>query len=74
LKLIRERVKAEFDDLRDSFDAKMSEARTYNAILNRVEMGWPGEGMSEAAERINEVLPVREIFNGVVRSSTPEDD
>jgi hypothetical protein len=37
-------------------------------------MGWPGEGMSEAAERINEVLPVREIFNGVVRSSTPEDD
>jgi hypothetical protein len=52
----------------------MSEARTYNAILNRVEMGWPGEGMSEAAEKISKVLPVREIFNGVVRRATPEGD
>jgi hypothetical protein len=71
---MRERAKAELDDLHDSFDAKMSEARTYNAILNRVEMGWPGEGMSEAAEKINEVLPFQEILNEVVRSSTPEDD
>jgi hypothetical protein len=52
----------------------MSEARTYNAILNRVEMGWPGEGMSEAAKKINEVLPFQEILKEVVRLSTPEDD
>jgi hypothetical protein len=58
---MREMAVSELNDLQESMKEKLSEACTYNAIMNRVESGWPSGVMNDAAEVINQAMPIETI-------------